>query len=93
MEFLDTEICIYMSWLPLTLLTEIMAASPCKTDYGDSQTAEDYYAILWSLLVHLGLTNFPVSDKLNDFVSLPTPGVQATGKAFQSSVIDSSAST
>lgn len=40
------EICIYMSWLPLTLLTEIMAASPWKTDYGDSQTAEDYYAIL-----------------------------------------------
>jgi len=27
---LDSEICIYMSWLPLTLLTEIMQPLPGK---------------------------------------------------------------
>lgn len=34
-----------MSWPPVTLLIEIMAASPKKTDYGDGWTSEDYYAL------------------------------------------------
>lgn len=88
-----------MSWPPFTLLTEIMAASPRKTDYGDGQTSEDYYA-LYGLYANWDWeARFPVFDtgidslNLNNFVSLPAPGVQSISKAFQSNCIDSSTFT
>ncbi len=88
-----------MSWAPVTLLIEIMAASLRKTDYGDGQTSEDYYALYCLYANWDWEVRFPVFDtgidslNLNNFVSLPAPGTQSISKAFQSSFTDSSAFT